>query len=142
MPFALFNYARIDDRHAAQADLDDNVLPRVKEHVVGLVRAYYTVDDAATNSVAVLVFDTRDEAEAMAERLRSGEAHPSPGVTFERCEVSAELITDASCLPALTTRATQSGRRTERSSCGMPPSSLESRTNGGADPAHFGHSTG
>jgi hypothetical protein len=87
MPFALFNYARIDDPHAAQEDLDDNVLPRVKQHVVGLVRAYYTVDDAATSSVAVLVFDTRDEAEAMAERVRSGEAHPSPGVTFERCEV-------------------------------------------------------
>ena len=87
MPFALFNYARIDDPHAAQADLDANVLPRVKQHVVGLVRAYYTVDDAATSSLAVLVFDTRDEAEAMAERVRSGEAHSSPGVTFERCEV-------------------------------------------------------
>jgi hypothetical protein len=87
MPFALFNYARIDDPHAAQEDLDDNVLPRVKQHVVGLVRAYYTVDDAATSSVAVLLFDTRDEAEAMAERVRSGKAHASPGVAFERCEV-------------------------------------------------------
>ena len=87
MPFALFNYARINDPHAAQEDLDGNVLPRVKQHVDGLVKAYYTVDDAATSAVAVLVFQTRDQAEAMAERVRSGEAHPSAGVTFERCEV-------------------------------------------------------
>ena len=87
MPFAFFNYARIDDAHTAQKDLDDNVLPRVKQHVDGLVKAYFTVDDAATSGVAVLVFETRDQAEAMAERVRSGEAHPSPGVTFERCEV-------------------------------------------------------
>ncbi len=87
MSFALFNYTRINDPHAAQEDLDDNVLPRVQQHVDGLVKAYYTVDDAAASGVAVLVFQTRDQAEAMAERVRSGEAHPSAGVTFERCEV-------------------------------------------------------
>jgi hypothetical protein len=87
MSFALLNYTRIDDPHAAQEDLDDNVLPRVRQHVDGLVKAYYTVDDAASSGVAVLVFETRDQAEAMAERVMSGEAHASPGVTFERCEV-------------------------------------------------------
>jgi hypothetical protein len=40
MPFALFNYTRIDDPDAAQEDLDDNVLPRVQQHVDGLVKAY------------------------------------------------------------------------------------------------------
>ena len=87
MPYAVFNYTRIHDAHAAKKDLDDNVVPRVKQHVDGLVKAYYTVDDGATSGVAVLVFDTRDQAEALAERVRSGEAHTSAGVTFERCEV-------------------------------------------------------
>ena len=87
MPFAVFNYTRIHDPHAAQKDLDDNVVPRVKQHVDGLVKAYYTVDDGATSGVAVLVVENRDQAEARAERVTSGEAHPSAGVTFARCEV-------------------------------------------------------
>ena len=87
MPFALITYTRIEDPHAAQVNLDNSILPRVKLHVEGLQKAYFTADDSYSNGLSLMVFATRDQAEAMADRVNSGEAHPSPGVTFDHCEV-------------------------------------------------------
>ena len=53
----------------------------------GLRKGTGTPDESGSKGLAMLVFDTREQAEALAERIRSGQAQPSPGVTFEGHEV-------------------------------------------------------
>ena len=86
MPFAVVNRARVEDRAAAQRDLEQNVIPRVKQ-MDGLRKAVWTLDDLGSKGLAILVFDTRHQAEALVERIRSGQVQPGPGVIFEGNEI-------------------------------------------------------
>jgi len=68
----------------ARQALVGQVLPAVKGSP-GFVAGYWFAQDGNTGS-SVVFWETKQHAEAMAERLRPG-AHPAPPVTVERVEV-------------------------------------------------------
>ena len=50
-------------------------------------QAIFLADEEGERGFRVMVFQTEDQAVAMAERLGSGHVPTAPGVTFERQEV-------------------------------------------------------
>lgn len=68
----------------ARQGLVEQVLPRVKGSP-GFVAGYWFAPDGDTGS-SVVIWETKEHAEAMAARLQPG-AHPAPPVTVERVEV-------------------------------------------------------
>jgi len=62
------------------------VLPRLRD-LPGFAQAIFLADEEGERGFRVMVFQTEDQAVAMAERLGSGHVPTAPGVTFERQEV-------------------------------------------------------
>ncbi len=93
MAYAVVNHVRISDSAAARSALQSEVIPRVRQ-MDGFVKGYWTSDESGTTGMAMLIFDTRAQAEAFAERIQSGQLPPPSGVIFERQEVR-EVVGEA-----------------------------------------------
>ncbi len=86
MSFAVINHVRLDDPEVAAGATRDVVLPRLRQ-LPGYQQAVFCADDAGRTGFSVIVFETREQAAEMAERLGSGQVPNPPGITFERQEV-------------------------------------------------------
>ena len=81
----------IGDSTAAEPELRDRVVPRVK-NAPGFVAGYWTRSEDRTNGVSMLVFDSEDHARGAAEMIRNGP--PPATVTIESAEVR-EVVANA-----------------------------------------------
>ncbi len=84
MPFAVVNHVRLDDPQRSATSTREVVLPRLRQ-LPGFDQAIF-VARADGRGFNVMVFETREQAEAMAERL-GGEVPAPDAITFERQEV-------------------------------------------------------
>ena len=74
----------------ARKALHEQVVPRVKQ-APGVVKGYWTVRADAAQGASIIVFNTKEQAEAGAEMVRS--SPPPPGVTLNSVEVR-EVVAD------------------------------------------------
>lgn len=81
--FANFASVTIHDVDAAQRQLDDQFVPMVKGFE-GFQRGIWLVDRHAGKGVGVIVFDTREHAEAAAAQVPP--SNPGDPVTLDRIE--------------------------------------------------------
>jgi hypothetical protein len=86
MPFAVVNFVRIEDPELASTSTEDVVLPRLRD-LPGFAQAIFLADEHQTRGFSVMVFDSKDQATTMADRLGSGQIPNPPGVAFERQEI-------------------------------------------------------
>ena len=86
MPYAVVNFVHIEDSEVAAESTRNVVLPRL-EQLPGFAHAVFLADTEARRGFSVMIFESREQAAAMAERLGSGQVPSPPGVTFERQEV-------------------------------------------------------
>ncbi len=93
MPYAVVNFVRIEDPEAAAESTREVVLPRLRQ-LPGFARAVFLADEEGHRGFSVMVFESRDQATVMAERLGSGQVPNPPGITFERQEVWEVVATD------------------------------------------------
>lgn len=82
MAFALVNNVRIENVDQARGELQSQVIPNVKQ-APGFVSGIWTADRDSGRGVGIVVFESREQAEAMLQRLESGELKRPPGVTVE-----------------------------------------------------------
>ena len=80
----------ISDLESARKGLEERVVPRVSQ-APGFVAGYWTWSDDRTNGQSMLVFDSQDNARAVAERIRDDVPE---GVTVEGTEVR-EVVASA-----------------------------------------------
>ena len=80
----------ISDVESAQKELEEAVVPRVKQ-VPGFVAGYWTRSDDGSNGRSMIVFESEEAARTAAGRI--GENVPE-GVTFESAEVR-EVVASA-----------------------------------------------
>jgi hypothetical protein len=83
MPFAVVNHVRFEDPDAAAISTRDVVLPRLRE-LPGFQHAIFLEDTDRVGGFSVMVFSTREQADEMASRLRSGHVPAPNGIVFER----------------------------------------------------------
>jgi hypothetical protein len=83
MPFAVVNHVRFEDPDAAAISTRDVVLPRLRE-LPGFQQAIFLEDTDRVGGFSVMVFATREQADEMASRLRSGQVPAPNGIAFER----------------------------------------------------------
>jgi hypothetical protein len=83
MPFAVVNHVRFEDPDAAAISTREVVLPRLRE-LPGFQHAIFLEDTDRVGGFSVMVFATREHAEEMASRLRSGQVAAPKGIVFER----------------------------------------------------------
>jgi hypothetical protein len=88
MPFAVVNHVRFEDPELAGASTREVVLPRLRS-LPGFERAIFLEDGDRVRGFSVMVFETREQADGMATRLRNGEVAQPPGIIFEGQEVFA-----------------------------------------------------
>jgi hypothetical protein len=81
----------IGDAQSAQTQLRERIVPSVAA-APGLVAAYWTRSDAGDNGLSMLVFETEEAAQAMAERIRGADWMPDT-VTLESAEVREVIAT-------------------------------------------------
>jgi hypothetical protein len=74
----------LKDAEAATAYLREQIVPRVAQ-APGLVNAYWA--DSGSNGGAMIVFESEDAANAMAESIRGGELAHEEAVTLDSIEV-------------------------------------------------------
>jgi hypothetical protein len=86
MPFVVMSTVRIDDVDSAREALHSQVIPGVKQSP-GFVRGIWSADREGGRGIGLVIFETREQAEAQLERQRSGEMKPPDGVTFEHAAV-------------------------------------------------------
>jgi hypothetical protein len=86
MPYAVVNFVRIEDPETASRATTGVVLPRLRD-LPGFAQAIFLADQDETRGFSVMVFDSREQAQTMADRLGSGQIPNPPGVVFERQEV-------------------------------------------------------
>lgn len=91
MPYALLNLVHIDDYDLANQSVRDGVLPRLAQ-LPGFESGIWCGDRDTARGFSVLLFDSRQPAEAMADRLRTGQTPPPPGVRFETTEVYEVVV--------------------------------------------------
>ena len=82
MPFALVIDVRIENVDQVRGELQSQVIPDVKQ-APGFVSGIWTADRDSGRGVGIVVFESREQAEAMLQRLESGELKSPPGVTGE-----------------------------------------------------------
>ena len=75
----------INDGETATKMLREHVVPRVKE-APGLVHAYWARGDEGRGG-SMIVFETEEQAQTIAEEIRSGEVANSDAVTMDSVEV-------------------------------------------------------
>jgi len=75
----------INDPEAANTMLQGEVVPRVKE-APGLVTAYWARSDEGKGG-SMIVFESEENAQAAADRLREGPPGNSDAVTIDSIEV-------------------------------------------------------
>ena len=80
----------INDRENAQKVLEERVVPGVSG-APGFVAAYWTRSDDGSNGQSMLVFESEDAAQAMADRVAG---MVPEGVTFDSAEVR-EVVASA-----------------------------------------------
>jgi len=80
-----------DQADASRTVLENEVVPRVAQ-APGFSSGYWTSADDQTNGLSMVLFDTKDNAEAAANMARSMPV--PPGVTLDRIEVR-EVVAQA-----------------------------------------------
>ena len=75
----------------ARKGLREQVIPRVKQ-APGLVKGFWTINGDGTQGVSLVVFDTKEHAEAAADMVRT--SAPQPGVSLAGADVR-EIVADA-----------------------------------------------
>jgi hypothetical protein len=83
MPFAVVNHVRFEDADAAAISTRDVVLPRLRE-LPGFQQAIFLEDTDRVGGFSVMVVSTREQADELARRLRSGRVPAPNGIFFER----------------------------------------------------------
>ena len=76
---------------AARKMLREEVVPRVSKSP-GFVKGYWTISVDGTQGISMTVFDTKENAESAADRVRITPA--SPGVTLDTVDIR-EVVADA-----------------------------------------------
>ena len=76
----------INDREAAETMLQGQIVPRVKE-APGLVNAYWARSADSGRGGSMIVFESEEAAQAVAEQLQSGPPANSDAVTVDSVEV-------------------------------------------------------
>ena len=80
----------ISDAESARKALDEVVVPRASQ-APGFVAGYWTWSDDRSNGQSMLVFESQDAAQALADQIPS---YVPEGVTFEGAEVR-EVVASA-----------------------------------------------
>jgi hypothetical protein len=80
-----------DQADASRTVLQNEVVPRVAQSP-GFSSGYWTAADDQTNGLSMVMFDTKENAEAAADMARSTPL--PPGVTMDRIEVR-EVVAQA-----------------------------------------------
>jgi hypothetical protein len=83
MPFAVVNHVRVEDPGAAAISMQDVVIPRLRE-LPGFVQALLLADTDRVGGIGVMVFASKEQADDVATRLRSGQVPSPSGIVFER----------------------------------------------------------
>ena len=86
MPFVFVNTVRIENVDQAREALQTEVIPGVKL-APGFIHGIWSADRGNGRGTGFVVFKTREQAEALAQTLASGEMKPPPGVTVESSAV-------------------------------------------------------
>jgi hypothetical protein len=80
----------IGDVETAQRGLREQVVPRVKQ-APGFIAGYWTRPEDGSNGLSMVIFDSKESAEAAAEMIRSGTGVVPETVTLESVEVREVL---------------------------------------------------
>ncbi|HZU80574.1 MAG TPA: hypothetical protein VE991_11710 [Acidimicrobiales bacterium] len=86
MPYAVVNFVRIEDAEAADRATNEVVLPRLRG-LPGFAQATFLANEDGTRGFSVMVFESEEQAQTMADRLGSGQVPNPPGLAFEHQEV-------------------------------------------------------
>jgi heme-degrading monooxygenase HmoA len=82
----------ISDVEPAEQMLRDEIVPTVSQSP-GFVAGYWTRSDDGTNGMSMVVFESEEAAQGMAQRLRE-QGTGNPGVTLDSAEVR-EVVANA-----------------------------------------------
>ena len=86
MAFALENNVRIEKVDQSREALQSEVVANMKK-APGFVSGGWAADRDKGRGVGIVVFESREQAEAVLQRLESGEMKRPPGVTVESVAV-------------------------------------------------------
>jgi putative monooxygenase ydhR len=86
MAFALVNNVRIENVDQSREALQSQVVANMKK-APGFVSGVWAADRDKGRGVGIVVFESREQAEAVLKRLESGELKRPPGVTVESVAV-------------------------------------------------------
>ena len=84
---------KLNDAEKATAFLREQIIPQVKQ-APGLVHGYWTRADDGSNGQSMVVFESEEQAKAMAERISGEEGPPAEAATIESVEVR-EVVASA-----------------------------------------------
>ena len=76
----------INDFETARKDLEEQVVPRVKQ-APGFVAGYWTRSADGSNGRAMIVFDSEESAQGATGMIRAAASKEGGGVTLEDVEV-------------------------------------------------------
>ncbi|HEY8773729.1 MAG TPA: hypothetical protein VIM05_04085 [Gaiellaceae bacterium] len=76
----------INDFETARKDLEEQVVPRVKQ-APGFVAGYWTRSSDGSNGRAMIVFDSEESAQGATGMIRAAASNEGGGVTLEDVEV-------------------------------------------------------
>jgi hypothetical protein len=85
VPYLLVDTVLIEDVDMAKEGLHGGLIPFVKS-MPGFVRGTWSADREAGKGIGMMVFDTRENAEAALENMRTNGKVP-PGVTLESAAI-------------------------------------------------------
>ena len=83
----------INDFETARKDLEEQVVPRVKQ-APGFVAGYWTRSADGSNGRAMIVFDSEESAQGATEMIRAAASSEGGGVTLEDVEIR-EVVANA-----------------------------------------------
>ena len=86
MPFAIVNNVRIENVDQSREALVNEVVANVKK-APGFLSGVWAADRDKGRGVGIVVFESREQAEAVMRRLESGELKRPAGVTVENVAV-------------------------------------------------------
>ena len=89
---AVFVTVKVEDVEAAQANLRDEVVPRVKQ-APGFVAGYWTRSEDSRRGMSMVVFESEDAANGAAQMIQT-QLPEEDGVTLEGVEVR-EVVANA-----------------------------------------------
>ena len=82
MPFVLVDRVRIENLDKAREALHAELIPMTRQ-APGFVRGTWSADRDAGVGIGVVVFETREQAEAVQAMAQSGDSQLPEGVTIE-----------------------------------------------------------